>query len=144
MTRFNEFWDAYPKGRRSNKKGCQTKWNAKKLDDKADVILDDIRWRTKYDKKWLDGFIPMPSTYINQERWDDDRQDVRERVKASSATPGVMLPEVRRAVMGCILKGYSEEAIARNFNITPQELWDLRKEVKGIEGRQDETHQAPS
>lgn len=137
MSRFQGFWDIYPNGRRSNKKGCAQKWQAKKLDEKADVILEDVRWRSKYDKKWTDGFIPMPSTYLNQERWNDDRQDIRDQKSAAkngSFESGMEYPEVRRAVLGCIVKGYSEEAIARNFSITPAEYWSLKKLVDRVEG----------
>ncbi len=69
---FSEFWNVYPKGHKSNKKGCQVKWKLKKLDSIADDIIADVKLRTQQSKKWKKGFIPAPLTYLNQERWHDD------------------------------------------------------------------------
>jgi hypothetical protein len=70
---FNLFWKAYPK-----KKG---KLPAKKAWDKLDpdgilvgVILLAIK-RQSQSPDWLkDGgqFIPMPATWLNQRRWEDE------------------------------------------------------------------------
>jgi DNA-binding transcriptional MocR family regulator len=70
--RFSDFWNVYPKGHKSNKKGCLVKWKLKKLDLVADQIIADVQTRTEQSKKWKKGFIPAPITYLNQERWHDD------------------------------------------------------------------------
>lgn len=67
--RFPEFWAAYPC--KEGKKPCEAKWKAKNLDRLADVILADIALRSEKHYRWLDGFIPNPLTYLNQERWND-------------------------------------------------------------------------
>ena len=81
--RFEEFWTAYPK--KVGRKPCETKWKAKRLDAHADTILADIANRLANDGRWLDGFIPNPSTYLAQERWTDDLQPRRDAPKAAPA-----------------------------------------------------------
>jgi len=73
MSRFPEFWAVYPSGpRKVNKRGCEAKWKARKLDGIADVILHGLR-------KWIESeawaerngaFVPMPATWLNQDRWE--------------------------------------------------------------------------
>lgn len=70
--RFAEFWDQYPNGYRKAKKTCTDIWKRKKLDGKINAILADLHTRKSQDDKWLNGFVPNPSTYLNQERWLDD------------------------------------------------------------------------
>jgi len=68
--RFAEFWNAYPK--KVKKAESMRKWKSKHLDDKADEIIADIQIRLADDKRWKDGFIPDPTTYLNGERWNDE------------------------------------------------------------------------
>lgn len=70
--RFSEFWELYPK--KVGKKPAGEKWRAKKLNAKADEILADVRKRSAADRRWLEGFIPNPATYLTQERWQDEIQ----------------------------------------------------------------------
>ncbi len=37
----------------------------------ADMIIKDVKKRINT-KKWQDGFIPNPLTYINGDRWEDE------------------------------------------------------------------------
>lgn len=72
--RFNEFWESYPKcPRKTNKPGCLKTWKSKNLDSLADKILADLAAR-RGNKQW-EEFTPMPSTYLNQERWNDEPLD---------------------------------------------------------------------
>lgn len=72
---FDLFWQAYPKKRK--KKTAQEIWVRKKLDSKAEVLLADINRRLIDDKRWRDGYIPDPTTYLNQERWSDEIESER-------------------------------------------------------------------
>lgn len=74
-SRFGEFWLAYPK--KVGKKPSEEKWKAKQLDRIADQILADIPLRHSRDRKWIDGFIPNPLTYLNQERWNDEIEEAQ-------------------------------------------------------------------
>lgn len=77
--RFAEFWAAYP--RKVGKAPSLAKWKAKRLDALADRILADIAERSRRDRKWLEGYIPNPLTYLTQERWEDEIEAPRAQVK---------------------------------------------------------------
>ena len=68
--RFDEWWAQYPK--KVARKTCREKWMAKNLDAMADTLLRDVMTRSAEDRKWRDGYVPNPLTYLNQERWEDD------------------------------------------------------------------------
>ena len=70
--RFADFWQVYPD--KTGRKPSAEKWKAKRLDAIADRIIADVRARAASDRKWLDGFVPNPMTYLNQERWNDPIQ----------------------------------------------------------------------
>jgi len=71
-TRFDLFWSSYPK--KVKRKRSVEIWKTKRLDAKAEQIVDDVKNRLANDGRWLDGFIPDPTTYLNGERWDDELQ----------------------------------------------------------------------
>lgn len=63
---FEKFWELYP--RKEGKKNCIPKWDRLKTQTQQ-KILDTL-------PKFLEGkdlqFVPMPETYFNKERWDDE------------------------------------------------------------------------
>jgi len=67
---FDQFWEKYPvkKGKRS----ATTAWQRLKLDKLATTIIASIQIHIDYDEAWQKGFIPHPTTYLNQGRWEDD------------------------------------------------------------------------
>ena len=74
MSRFAEFWSAYPRKEGSRKK-CGTTWARAKLDRHADEILADVAKRMNAGGPWhrIEAqFIPHPATYLNGERWKDE------------------------------------------------------------------------
>ena len=38
------------------------------------MVLKALEWQID-SKKWRDGYIPNPATYLNQGRWEDEPQD---------------------------------------------------------------------
>lgn len=70
---FELFWAAYP--RKEGKGACREWWAKHKPDDVLlGVMLAKIE-EAKMTPKWKEQsgkFIPMPSTWLNQERWDDE------------------------------------------------------------------------
>lgn len=70
--RFDDFWSIYP--RHVNKTTAMRAWAKLKADDSlTDTILKDVKRRL--DGEWKDAdiqFIPHPSTYLNQRRWEDE------------------------------------------------------------------------
>lgn len=66
---FKEFWRLYP--RKEGKKPCWDKWC--KIDTETQrKIIEHVRERSTTDIKWLKGYAPMPATFFNQQRWDDE------------------------------------------------------------------------
>ena len=72
-SRFEEFWKIYPL--KQARPPCEAKWKSKKLDNVADRIIANVIARLASDRRWSDGFIPNPLTYLNQERWNDPIPD---------------------------------------------------------------------
>lgn len=67
---FDVFWSAYP--RREGKPKASQAWQ--KLRPDLDAVLASLE-RQKASEQWTkDGgqFIPMPATYLNQRRWEDE------------------------------------------------------------------------
>lgn len=93
-SRFDEFWSAYPS--KKGKKPALDLWKRKRLDNKADDLIADVKLRNSSDRKWINGFIPNASTYLNQERWNDEIEPVRANTQPRSN--GSDLGEINRAV----------------------------------------------
>lgn len=72
-TRLGKFWAAYP--RKEGKGACIRWWVAHTPDDSLlDRMLAKIA-EAKQTTKWREQggkFIPMPATWLNQARWDDE------------------------------------------------------------------------
>lgn len=71
FTRFDEFMSYYP--RKQNRLVTQKIWKRKNMEEKADVIISHVKKmnETQWKGKEL-VFIPLPSTYLNGERWNDE------------------------------------------------------------------------
>lgn len=74
---FDTFWKAYPK--KVGKPDCLKIWNRKK--PPFDQVMKTLDWQKKT-KQWLDGYIPNPSTYLNQGRWLDEQTEEQQPKKA--------------------------------------------------------------
>lgn len=71
VSSFDEFWAAYP--RKENRLKAMKTWQSHGLDEKADVIIEDVIRRAMFHKQWkTKEFIPMATTYLNGERWNDE------------------------------------------------------------------------
>lgn len=71
---FEDFWKIYP--RKVDKKGSYQKWIRAGADDSkalTETIIDDVKRRITGDwNKTDEKYIPHPSTYLNQRRWEDE------------------------------------------------------------------------
>jgi hypothetical protein len=65
---FEKFWSAYPV--KTAKQGALTAWKKSHADKHIDRILKHIE-SMKQSDQWKKGFIPHPSTYLNQRRYED-------------------------------------------------------------------------
>lgn len=66
---FNLFWLEYPK--KIAKKFVEPKF-MKLTPIMALEIIEDVKNRKSCDDQWIRGYAPHPTTYLNQERWNDD------------------------------------------------------------------------
>ena len=80
--KFDEWYAIYPK--KQAKAAAKKKWDAMKLNDIADTIIGHTVTRAKEDEQWLKGFIPMPSTFLNQKRWEDTYDTIKPRYEPST------------------------------------------------------------
>lgn len=64
---FDEFWSLYP--RKDSKKKAQSAWRSLTKEKKQKAIAD-IKTRYKNTEK---RFIPLPTTYLHGERWNDEK-----------------------------------------------------------------------
>lgn len=68
---FDRFWNIYP--RKKDKKRAQELWNAQKLDQKVEDIINCVQLQIRNDAQWKDErFIPYPTSYLRDERWKDE------------------------------------------------------------------------
>lgn len=68
---FEKFWATWPNSERKvDKAECRKRWVREKLDAKAPVIIAHVQ-AMKLSEAWRTGFEPMPSTYLNGQRWED-------------------------------------------------------------------------
>lgn len=85
---FAAFWSAYP--RKEGKAKAAKTWKTQKLDSLADKIIADVDARIADPKQWdVAQFIPHPTTYLNQRRWEDEWP----RAPAQATQPGMLLRE---------------------------------------------------
>lgn len=75
---FDQFWDVYPKKRK--KKMSLDIWKRNKLAGKAAQIYADVLNRKQQDRRWLEGYVPDPPTYLNGERWADEIEGARQSI----------------------------------------------------------------
>lgn len=72
---FDAFWKAYPN--KVNKKGARVSFKRiKNLKEEFPLIMEALE-RFKKSKRWTKDngeFIPLPTTWINQERWNDKNE----------------------------------------------------------------------
>lgn len=67
---FERFWSLYPN--KQGKEPARKKWHSLKLDPLTDTIIAAVERLKTLDDKWKNGFVPMGSTFINQQRWTDE------------------------------------------------------------------------
>lgn len=77
---FEIWWKAYPKERHEGKKPCAEKWRRARIPlAQLPTMIAKLEDQKRSHGWRKDGgkFIPLPLTYINQERWNDHVRDQR-------------------------------------------------------------------
>jgi hypothetical protein len=70
---FEEFWSVYP--RKADKKRCLKIWEKNDLESLGEIIVNDVKEKVQRQfpiEKSQKSFIPLPTTYLNGERWNDE------------------------------------------------------------------------
>lgn len=67
---FAAFWDAYP--RKVGKKAAVAAWKKAKIGKALAARIPAAVEAQKNTRKWREGYIPNPATWLNQGRWDDE------------------------------------------------------------------------
>lgn len=79
---FDDFWNIYP--RKKDKKRVYSFWVKNKIQEKLELIKQDILNRLKSDQQWKNiQFIPYPLTYLRNERWQDEITPIPETQKTT-------------------------------------------------------------
>ena len=122
-SRFDDFWEAWPKSeRKQDKSKCSEKWKAQKFDDIAETILSDIATK-KLTQKWQGGFIETPEVYLDNKRWEDGgKPDDAKPAQAVTvpSKPGIdptLAALIKESTSG-LVKPPSEEVRARLIELS--------------------------
>lgn len=115
---FEQFWAAWPrKVKKPYAKSCFMRAMKKTT---IAVLLADIEKR-KQSRQWRDGFIENPSTYLNNEQWNDvieepNRNKVAGKVFTAPASGAVQQAiETRRRRAEMSAAGMSDDEIEAVF-----------------------------
>lgn len=87
MDGFDRFWKEYPN--KVKKSVAFQKWQTMNLEKIADVIVEDVKQRAK--TEWTgegEAYVPHPTTYLNQRRWEDETRP-KERRQSYGIAPTV-------------------------------------------------------
>lgn len=97
MTGFDDFWKVYP--RHVAKQNAQRSWKSLKPNDElVKRIVADVNRRL--DSEWRGKdmqYIPHPSTYLNQRRWEDETE-VAKVAEHREPDPVILTDEEQRII----------------------------------------------
>lgn len=72
---FDRFWEAWPKGKKVARVAALKAWKRLRASEELVKTILDALEKHKLSRKWIkDGgeYIPHPSTWLNQRRWEDE------------------------------------------------------------------------
>lgn len=108
-TSFELFWSAYP--RRTKKAPAKTAFVRALKKTTLDAMLTALEWQREQES-WNDRdecgvlrYVPHPSTWLNQERWDDERPQKR--------STAAIVPLMARETCGECIDGWREDDMRR-------------------------------
>lgn len=81
---FAQFWEAYPS--KTGKRAAETAYDraVRRIGgpDPPSVIMAGLG-RAKISRKWRDGFVKNPATWLNQDCWEDEPEEISPNGKPS-------------------------------------------------------------
>ena len=73
---FTQFWKTYPS--KVGKSAAETAWRKAKINGHLSEVLQAVEDQ-KQSRRWREGIIPNPATWINQKRWLDELEQPRQQ-----------------------------------------------------------------
>lgn len=74
LSGFEDWWKAYPSVRKHAKGAAKKAWTKATTKESwpgYDGVMAALE-KAKKSRQWQDGYVPMPATWLNQERWMDE------------------------------------------------------------------------
>lgn len=68
---FQRWWECYPSYRKRGKGGAFKIWKRDGLEAKSEEIIRILQEQVDFDEQFQGKYVPMPTTYLNQNRYDD-------------------------------------------------------------------------
>ncbi len=127
---FDSFWNLYPS--KKAKKKCLEIWKRRKLGMMAEEIFSKLKIQIAEDDQWIRGFIPNPTTYLNQDRWDDDISIPKPDLKKDELLKKQLESSARMAEQERLSRIEHEQQIARHqdYNKDGKAYREIAKAVK--------------
>jgi len=80
IDRFESWWNAYPK--KVSKKAAHKCWlKMSEADRDAAIAALPLHAEVWQDPQWDPQYTPYPATWLNGEKWNDDVDDLRRRIR---------------------------------------------------------------
>jgi len=105
---FERWWECYPSYRKKGKGGAFKIWKRDGLEKKKDELIAKLQEQVDFDEQFQGKYVPMPTTYLNQNRYDDPVQKPT-RIKAKAPAPVEDIPREECAVQARV------NSVARNW-----------------------------
>lgn len=111
---FEDFWGLWPPVRKQAKSKAQENWKRHGCDAYGEIIREAVL-RQKDSDQWQRGFIPMPTTWLNQKRWEDDPEAGNGIQTTGSRSHELCEPIVTREMLERICPSPSIEELAERM-----------------------------
>ena len=115
---FEQWYQAYPKGRRTRGAKVVAKWDAMTAEQKSACFLGTLK-HAEHNPQWRDGqYVPMMATFLNQERWDFEITITRKEDATERAHTG----DNADKVWAVLIEMYGEQFV-KLHGAKPSQLW---------------------
>lgn len=107
---FDDFWVLYP--RREAKKDAKKMWERMTVAQQLDACIALMDWRKVFLARQSNQYIPLPATWLNGERWEDElppefrpRQSLPVTTAPLNLAPRVAMPDRLKQLIAGLKKG---------------------------------------
>lgn len=115
---FNDWFDVYPKGRRTKNEKVVAKWDSLTPEKQSACYLGTLK-HVEHNPQWRDPqYVPMMATFLNQERWDYEVVITRKEEATDRAQQG----DNAEKVWAAMIEMYGEQFV-KLHGAKPSALW---------------------